>query len=133
MRRADWAKRLFDYLEAVRSKPFSLASHNCALFVAGAIKEMRDTDPVAELGIKLETERDVVRALAGHGGVRGLATEYLGEMRPPLRARRGDVVIKAGDGGETLGICAGTHALFLCVDGLQARDLAECEGCWWVE
>lgn len=132
MRRADWAKRLFDYLEAVRSKPFSITTHNCALFVAGAIQAMRDTDPVAELGIKLESERDVVNALA-RGGVRGLATEYLGEMRPPLKARRGDVVIKAGTDGETLGVCAGTHALFLCSDGLQTRDLAECEGCWWVE
>lgn len=132
MRKDDWLPRLLAYVEAVRAKPYNAVAHNCALFVAGAIREMRGDDPVSSLGVRLSSERDVVEVLSARGGVKGLADEYLGQMLPPLRARRGDVVIKDGDGGDTLGLCMGTHALFLGLGGLQRRALKDCAGCWEV-
>lgn len=133
MRPQDWPARLQEYVEQVRSRPFDPVSHNCALFAAGAIAAITGRDPVSELDITLTSEADVEAVLKAHGGVRGLAVEYLGDIQPRLRARRGDVVIKPGEQGETLGICMGDHALFLGPDGLQARQLSECEGCWRVE
>ena len=133
MRRDDWLPRLLAYTESVRGVPYEPVKHNCALFVAGAVKEMREDDPVSGLGLNLESLRDVVEALNKFGGVAGICKSYLGEMRPPLQARRGDVVIKPGIDGDTIGICMGTHALFLGPDGLQPRNLNECSGSWRVE
>lgn len=122
---------LLRYVESVRKRPYDPVAHNCALFAAGAVKALRGDDPLTELGLKIESQQDVDRALSA-GGVRAWADKYLGPMQPPLLARRGDVVVKRGRAGDTLGVCMGTHALFLAEDGLQRRGLAECEGCWRV-
>lgn len=130
MRHRDWLPRLLNYVESVRKIPFDPVRHNCGLFVAGAIREMLGDDPVRRLGLELDSERDIARALINGGGLKGLFSQYAGEMLPPRLARRGDAVIKKGVDGDTLGICMGTHALFLAEDGLQKRELTECEGCW---
>lgn len=133
MRRRDWLPRLLEYVESVRASPYHPVTHNCALFVAGAIRAMRDDDPVKQLGVELRSVGDIDATLERYGGVRGVCDTYLGPARAPLLASRGDVVVKKGLGGDTLGLCMGPHALFLSEDGLQARDLAECENCWRVE
>ena len=134
MRRDDWLPRLLAYTESVRAVPYEPVKHNCALFVAGAVKEMREDDPVSGLGVTLESLRDVVEALNKFGGVAGICRAYFNsEMLPAIQARRGDVVIKPGIDGDTIGICMGTHALFLGPDGLQVRGLDECSGSWRVE
>ena len=133
MRREDWTSRLHGYIEATRHQPYDPVKHNCALFAAGAVKAVLGADPQAELGLNPKSLREVLEVLNAHGGVKGLATKYLGhEMRAPLMARRGDVVVRPGTDGDTLGICMGDHALFLTVDGLQPRPLKECDGCWGV-
>lgn len=132
MRHDDRVKNLEQYVTQVRAVPFDPVTHNCALFAAGAITAATGKSPVADMGITLKSQRDVVGVLARFGGVRGLAEHYLGEMRAPLQARRGDVVIKPGTEGETLGVCMGDHALFLGPDGLQVRKLSECVGSWAV-
>ena len=124
---------MLEYVEATRAAPFHPVTHNCALFVAGAIRAMRDDDPVKQLGVELRSAEDVSEVLERYGGVRGVCESYLGPKCAPLLASRGDVVIKKGVGGDTLGLCMGPHALFLSETGLQARDLKECEGCWRVE
>lgn len=134
MRRNDWANRLVAYIEAIRRRPYDLVEHNCVLFAAGAVKAMCDKDPQREMGIEIGSARDVAKTLDDYDGPRGLATKYLGhEMKPRLLARRGDVVVRPGTDGDSLGICMGDHALFLTVDGLQDRPLADCDGCWSVE
>lgn len=132
MRRDDRVKKLAEYVAQIRSMPFDPVKHNCALFVAGAITAATGKSPVADMGITLKSQRDVLDVLARFGGVRGLASHYLGDMRAPLQARRGDVVIKPGIDGETLGVCMGDHAMFLGPDGLQVRQLSECSGSWAV-
>lgn len=43
----DWRPRLSAYLIEVASKPFAYGSHDCALFVAGAVQAMTGHDPAA--------------------------------------------------------------------------------------
>lgn len=133
MRREDWLQQLLSHIESVRKSPYDPVKHNCALFVSGAIQAMTGESPQERLGVQINSLRDVAETLQRFGGVRGLCEQSIGQMQPPLKARRGDVVIKEGADGETLGICMGTHALFLCPAGLQPRDLNECDGCWAVE
>lgn len=133
MRAHGWELRLHRYVESVRQRPYAPVAHNCALFAAGAVEAVTGANPQNDLGITLESERDVLEALVRYGGVGGLATAVLGDMRPRLHARRGDVVVKPGEDGDTLGVCMGDHALFLGPDGLQPRALSECLGCWRVE
>lgn len=129
----DRLNALYAYVQEVRDRPYEPVRHNCALFAAGALKIFTDRDFVAELGITLESERDMLRVLAEHDGLRGLVTYCIGsEMQPPLLARRGDLMLKEGENGETVGVCMGDHALFLGPDGLQRRELMECLGCWRV-
>lgn len=133
MRRADWLPRLLEYVEAVRLRPFDPVAHNCALFVAGAVEAVTGSDPRAELGLNIATQRDVIEALIRYGGVRGLATASFGPVQARLLARRGDVMVRQGIDGDTLGVCMGDHALFLGPDGLQVRQLDECDASWSVE
>lgn len=135
MRRDDWADRLFKYVEVCRARPMHAVEFNCVLFAAGAVKVMTDIDPVAMFGVEIKSERDVARVLVEHDGVRGLAAKFFGtdELLAPLQVRRGDVVIKDGVDGETLGICVGDHCLFVTDDGLQRRALLEVKGGWHVE
>lgn len=132
MRRDDRVKNIAEYVVSVRSRPFDPVTNNCALFAAGAITAATGKNPVADMGIVLNSQRDVVDVLARFGGVKGLAEHYLGPMRATLQASRGDLVIKPGIDGDTLGVCMGDHALFLGPDGLQVRQLSECFGSWAV-
>lgn len=132
MRQDDRVKNIARYVESIRSTPFDPVTHNCALFAAGAVAAATGKDPVVELGIELHSEHDVAQVLERFGGVRGICEKYLGEMRAPLLAKRGDVVIKPGINGDTIGVCMGDHAMFLGPNGLQPRKLSECFGSWQV-
>ena len=132
-RRLDWLERLQAYIEACRNRPHHMLEFNCAFFAAGAVEAVTGENPVATLRVEVASLRDVAEALKQNDGVGGLARKYFGrDMLPPLLAHRGDVVIKEGTDGDTLGVCVGDHALFLTEDGLQRRDLLECRGCWAV-
>lgn len=133
MRREDWLPQLLAYVESVRKEPYDPVRHNCALFVSGAVAAITGQSPKDALGIQINSEQDVEQTLQRFGGVRGICEEYIGPMLPPKLAGRGDVVIRKGLGGETLGVCMGAHALFLCPSGLQPRELTDCDGCWKVE
>ena len=129
----DWLDRLHAYVENVRHQPFNIIEHSCALFAAGCIEAVSGERADQVLGVSVRSERDVLRVLEQFAGVKGLAQRYFGSpMRPPRTARRGDVVIRPGEHGDTLGVCMGDHALFLSRDGLQPRRLRECAGCWRV-
>ena len=133
MRRQDWLGRLLEYVEEIRQSPYDPVKHNCALFVNGAVQQMTDEAPAERMGLTVSSLRDVAEVLDRYGGVRGLCEAAFGAALQPLLARRGDVVIKEGTEGETLGVCMGQHALFLGPDGLQPRKLSECLNCWRVE
>lgn len=47
-RKPEWRNELIKYIEAVRSKSFSIGRMDCALFVAGAIEAMVGEDPAKE-------------------------------------------------------------------------------------
>ncbi len=129
-----WPERLLDYIEFVRHRKHDLLDFNCAFYAAGAVLAITGIDAVEALGVKIEKRGDVATVLDKFGGARGLAQAFFGAppLSAPLLARRGDIVIKDGQDGETLGVCVGDHALFLGDDGLQRRELRECFGVWRV-
>lgn len=126
----DWLPRLWRYIESVRETPYHPVTHNCALFVAGAVEAVRGENPATAHALR--SEADVEAVLRRYGGLRGLATFYFGEPAPPLAARRGDVLIADGPNGDTLGVCAGDHGLFVFDDGLHPKKLKECLASWRV-
>jgi hypothetical protein len=132
-RHPDWPESLYSYLDAVWRRPFDAVEHNCAVFVRGALLAMTGQDPLQVLGIVMPTSAtDVARILHRYGGVAGLADACLGRRHPAQAARRGDILLRAEADTDTLGICVGSEAIFLCEDGLQVRPLSDCTAAWTV-
>lgn len=115
-RQPDWRPRLAAYLEEVRDRPFAYGSHDCALFVAGAVEAMTGKDLAAnyrdrydslKAGLKLLTQGDHV-ALVGR----------LLEEVPPAFAQVGDIAAIGRVGIPALGIFEGETILVLRDEGL---------------
>lgn len=115
-RRPDWRPRLVAYLEEVRARPFSYGTHDCALFVAGAVEAMTGFDAAAGFrdqydslkgGLKLLTKGDHV-ALVGR----------LLEEAPVAFAQVGDIAVIGEIGVPALGLFEGETILVLRDEGL---------------
>jgi len=128
----DWTRRLAEYIEAARGKPFAWGSHDCATFAFDWVRRATGSDPVSELWGTYDSEFGAGRILAPHGGIEGFATARLGERCPAAQAQRGDIVAVATESGPALGVCVGVRAAFVSPQGLAFLPLDKCEGAWRV-
>lgn len=106
-RRADWQAKLTAFVISVRSKPYIIGRHDCALFAAACVREM--------------TGKDLARGLRGYrtkaGGIRKCRSKgyrdhidvFAQNLPPASFARSGDVVVIDG----ALGVCCGRFAYVL--------------------
>jgi hypothetical protein len=132
-RRSDWLERLTAYIEDVRLKPFDYTENHCGVFASTAVKLMTDEDPLVAIGVQFEDVSDYVDFMKDPQHPRKVVSKFLGyDALPPLLAFRGDVVVREGTHGDSLGICIDDRAAFLGENGLQFRALSECEGCWHI-
>lgn len=115
-RRPDWRPRLVAYVEEVRALPFAYGTHDCALFVAGAVEVMTGFDAATGFrdrydslngGLKLLTKGDHV-ALLGR----------LLEEVPVAFAQVGDIAVIGQVGIRALGLFEGEMILVLRDEGL---------------
>lgn len=107
-RRADWQRRLREYLAERARTPFAWGRHDCALFTAGAVAAMTGTDPARGMrGYRTAAGGAKKLRAAGHADHVAAARALL----PPAdRPRPGDVAVVAlADGERALGIVQGTH------------------------
>lgn len=126
-RRADWRVGLSAYLNKVARKPFRPGSHDCALFVAGAVEAMTGADLAAQWrGYKSLEEGRERLSEAGYGDHVSLVASLFNEVAPSF-AQVGDIVVLPADTGASLGIVQGEGVYCLTPAGLAvvSRMLAE--------
>ncbi len=124
-RRPDWRERLRTYVLSNLSVPFRPGKHDCALFVAGAIREMTGHDfgrgwrgkyRSIKAGEALARER-------GYDDHEAIFSEHLDPVAPSF-ARVGDLAVVETEAGTALGIVQGEMIYVLHVGGMAivSRD-----------
>ena len=128
----DWPRRLDAAIEGARKRPFSWGSHDCALFAADVVVALTGEDLAAYGRGHYDSAETALRMISAGGGLAAIATKALGEPVPVPQARRGDVVLRCGEHGPSLGICLGARCAFTGFEGLVFVPLNECEQAWHV-
>lgn len=129
MRRRDWQERFAAYVRQHAQTGFEWGSHDCCTFAAGAVEALTGTNPMAAVP-RYEDELAAARMVHRAGGLRALATEYLGEPVSPALANVGDVVLIENAGRELLGICNGTSALAQGTEAMVALEMTAARAAW---
>lgn len=105
----DWPMRLHAFIDGVKRNPFDWASHNCGLFVAGAIEAMTGENVAKGFG-KAKTVRGLVAQMKRQGfdDLASLAAFMAPEIHIS-QANIGDVAAIPKDDafGYTLGVVNG--------------------------
>lgn len=111
-----WRPRLVAYLEAVRARPFAYGSHDCALFVAGAVEAMTGFDAAAGFRERYDSLKGGLKLLSKGDHV-ALVGRLLEEITPAF-AQVGDVAVIGEIGIPALGLFDGETILVLRDEGL---------------
>lgn len=128
-RRVDWRARLTAYLADAAARPFRPGTHDCALFVAGAIHAMTGHDAAADWRGSYGTLKAGRAALveAGHADHVALVAATLPEIAPAF-AQVGDVAcLPGGRSGGALGVVQGAGVYCLRPSGLAIVSRLEIE------
>lgn len=115
-RTPDWRPRLVAFLEEVRTRPFAYGSHDCALFVAGAVAAMTGFDAAAGFRGQYSTMTGGLKLIAGADHVQMVRSLF--ESVPSAFAQVGDIAVIGEIGVPALGIFEGEAILVLREDGL---------------
>jgi hypothetical protein len=129
MRLADWQTRFSDFGKARASMPFAWGSNDCCSFAATAVEALTGRNPM--VGVEPYTsEIGAAKMIARAGGLRALASQYLGEPVSPLMAGVGDVVLVMNEGREMLAICNGVNAMAPAESGMVALGMSAATAAW---
>lgn len=132
----NWPIALNDVISTSANKPFCFGRHDCALFAADCIEAMTGTDLAADLRGRYATQEHADKVLDEFFGgdletaIERIADQYeLKEIRP-LRAKRGDIVLRTTGQGPALGIVSGVFCCFAAPRGLTMLKIFECQRAW---
>lgn len=126
MRLPNWRSALRDYVEDVARKPFRYGTHDCALFVAGAVRAMTGVDHARGWRSQYRSLAKGQKLLAAKGHQDHVAlVASLFEEIPVLRAQVGDIAVLDGDGGEALGVVQGPYVWAADPHGLRSVPLIQ--------
>ena len=128
----DWPRRLDAAIEAARARPFCWGEQDCALFAAAVVEAVTGRDFGAEFRGCYASALEARRQMEARGGLAAITSCFLGDPVQVTVARRGDVVLRLGEHGESLGICLGAKCAFTGFDGLVFTPLKECVLAWRV-
>jgi len=124
-----WHRRLDDAIDAIRLKPFSYGSHDCALGLVAAVVEAVTGEDLASQFRGAYTDRGSALALIKAGGFSNLG-DMVASLLPEIpegiaHAHIGDVAAIPDDGpfGYSLGIVNGERIFVLMPKGLGTVDL----------
>lgn len=115
-RTPDWRPRLVTFLEEVRTRPFAYGSHDCALFVAGAVAVMTGFDAAAGFRGRYSTLTGGLKLITGADHVQ--MVRRLFDPVPSAFAQVGDIAVIGEIGVPALGLFDGETILVLREDGL---------------
>lgn len=129
MKTDGWEKRLNEFLDSVG--PFEWGSNDCCMFAVRAVEVMTGVDHGKPYrGYK--TALGAHRRLEKYGGVEGIATIELGEPKPVLFAKRGDVISALSGTNLLLGICLGDKIAAVSETGLIFLPMESAQNAWSV-
>ena len=133
-RRQGWEGRLAAVIEAARSKPYVLGSHDCLRVACQAVEALTGADRWAEFeGYK--TKREALATIAQFGPDFTAAIDwFFAAPSVDVRlARRGDIcLVETPDGEEHLGVCLGRDTALLAPEGLIYFQTLLCKRAWRV-
>jgi phosphoribosylformylglycinamidine (FGAM) synthase-like amidotransferase family enzyme len=109
--------------------PFRWGSNDCCSFAAAAVEAITAIDLMASVE-PYATELGALRRITEAGGLKALASQYLGEAVSPLMAGVGDVVLVMNEGREMLGICNGVNVMAPGADGMVALSMNTAVAAW---
>jgi len=115
-RRPDWRPRLVAYLEEVRARPFAYGTHDCALFVAGAVEAMTGFDAAAGFRDQYDSLKGGLKLLPKGDHV-ALVGRLLEEV-PVAFAQVGDIAVIGEIGVPALGLFEGESVLVVRDEGV---------------
>lgn len=132
MRKPDWPIILDREIQAAKTLPFSYGEHDCATWAFDLRHSLiGGENPADRWRGRYRTEKGCARVMKrlGWSTVEEGALELLGNpLASVLMAQRGDIVLMDG----ALGICIGSEAAFVGVNGLEASPLRACQTAWRV-
>ena len=127
MRFEGWESKLNQAIE--QTGEFQWGTNDCCMFVVRVVEAITGEDHGKPYrGYK--TAKGAASRLLKHGGVDGLATKEFGEPKPPLMAKRGDVVSFETNGEIALGICVGDKIAAVSEDGLFTFSMKNAIKAW---
>lgn len=121
--RHDWSSRLFDVIEAHRTRAFEWGKNDCCLFVARCIDAMTDSQLESSLASRYSDEVSALQFIRDSGGLQSAVSSYLGEPAQG-RATRGDVVLIDGGQGDAVGVSLGSKTIAMGPTGLMVLRTA---------
>lgn len=120
IRLPDWRPRLSAYLTSVARTPFDYGTHDCALFVAGAVQAMTGVDLAEHYRGRYTTLEGGLKALARHGLAdhEAAAMALFARVHPAFAAVGDIAVIATPENITALGIFEGQHIAVATPTGL---------------
>lgn len=110
----NWRDRLRAYVRATARMPFEFGTNDCALFAAGAIREMTGVDLAAEFRGQYSDEA-TGRVLLAKSGFNSPIDMLAAHFPEAERARAGDICVVYGD---VTGVSQGRAVYVLTADGI---------------
>lgn len=133
-RRDDWRQQFKDVIDTASHCEFCIGRHDCVIFVAYAIDRMCDTNFVVQLRNTYGTldELSAINIMESSGGLKSLATTWLGDPVPVSEGRPGDVVLIRMENLVSMGLIENHNVVCASQHGVSAVPLHFAECAWRV-
>lgn len=131
MRVDGWQEKFSGEIVGWLRRPFSYGESDCFQFTASVVSAITGVD-YRERFPKYESRETAEDILALNGGASGIVSSVFGEMKPPLHALAGDVIVADFGFGPTAGICVGPRICAPGPCGLIFLDLDHATAAWSV-
>ena len=129
MRIENWNSKLNKHLATISE--FKWGTNDCCMFAVGCVEIITGIDYGKEYrGYK--TALGASRRLEKYGGVVGIATIELGDPKPCIEAKRGDVVSFITNDEIALGICVSDKIAAVGENGLMFFPMRDGLNAWSV-
>lgn len=147
MRLENWQTDLTNLINEKRETPFELGEFDCSLWSMLAICAVSGLDLYSKYYGKYKSQKGALNILAkvdGVGSPLELFEKHLGEEKPVVFARKGDIVIlrEKLEGldiptsfdvfGPVPGVCYGQRSIFVGETGSIEVETSQLGGCLWV-
>lgn len=128
----NWPTLLSLYVDSRRSQPFAWGTNDCCIFAADWVLIATGHDIASAFRGGYSSALGATRIIEEAGGIDRLLEKHAPALQqvPRCRAGRGDLVLREGGNGSTLGIVLGPLDCFVGENGLIFAPLDETATCW---